>query len=208
MKSGSYCYDTSSGCQGNFFFYCQWIVFIDCFVSWLFFLSTGLLISHFLMTNAHLMKWLCVAALTIILSSKYFGCDVIRCTTERARRIARSQALLQKQEDHQQRDPLRGLYSYTYAALKVLLWALWYKSLGFLIYSKLQCTPCTCHSPSVWCVLQSPAARCPALDLCRWFPARGGSWEPDWSPQSRIWKRDASVLKPSKGHNVTSILLL
>lgn len=54
-------------------------------------------------------KCLCSEILTIILSSEYFRGDVIGGTTESARCIAWSQALLQKQKDHQLRDDLTGL---------------------------------------------------------------------------------------------------
>lgn len=50
-----------------------------------------------------------VVILTIILPSEYFRGDVIGGTTESARCISWSQALLQKQKDHQLRDHLRGL---------------------------------------------------------------------------------------------------
>lgn len=66
-------------------------------------------------------KCLRVVILTVILSSEYFGGNVIGGTTESACCISWSQALLQKQKDHQQRDHLRGLKIDTYAVVQLLL---------------------------------------------------------------------------------------
>lgn len=68
---------------------------------------TQFCLTHFLTAELDSISGKClhVVILTVILSSEYFGGDVIGGTAESARRIARSQALLKeknkRKKDHQ-----------------------------------------------------------------------------------------------------------